>query len=279
MKKVWTKTLVLLGACATALCALCPVSADEDGLKKVKERGSLIVTTSPDFAPMEFIDDHKKGQEQYVGSDMELARYIAEKLGVKLQIEAMDFDQCYAAVAQGKADLSIAAFSKTPEREENFHLSKEYSGGESEGEVLLCLKENAGKLKTKEDFKGKKVGAQNASLQQQVVSKELPEATQEPLSNVNLGIEMLLRGKIDALAIGASNSELILARYKELALCEFVPEYVESGYLVLLPKQDETLLKAVNEIIDEVNKKELYKKWKQEAVEQAKKLGVKMDQE
>ena len=59
--------------------------------------GKIVVCTSPDYAPYEFEDPTKEGQDKYVGADMELARYIADKLGVELEITAMDFDACIAA--------------------------------------------------------------------------------------------------------------------------------------------------------------------------------------
>ena len=79
-------------------------------LKAIKEAGVLKVATSPDYPPYEFEDITKDGQDKYVGADMELAKYIADKLGVKLQIEAMAFDACMAAIGQG---LSLIHISKT----------------------------------------------------------------------------------------------------------------------------------------------------------------------
>lgn len=66
---------------------------------------------SPDYAPYEFIDLEKMGQgdEQYVGSDIELAKYIADSLGVELVIQPMDFDSVLAAVSEGKCDIAISA--------------------------------------------------------------------------------------------------------------------------------------------------------------------------
>ena len=78
----------------------------------------LTVATSPDFAPMEFCDVSKTGQDQYVGFDIMLANYIADELGMELEILPMSFDAAPAAVTSGKAMLAISGFSWTEERAE-----------------------------------------------------------------------------------------------------------------------------------------------------------------
>ena len=80
----------------------------DDLLARIQERGELIVGTSPDFPPNEFIDSTKTGQAQYVGSDIELAKYIAEELGVKLTIKASSFDTVLANLQTQEIDLAIS---------------------------------------------------------------------------------------------------------------------------------------------------------------------------
>ena len=70
--------------------------------------GSLTVAISPDFAPMEFVDVSKSGQDQYVGFDVTLDKYIAEELGLALVIKPMSFEACQAAVQNGSVDMSIS---------------------------------------------------------------------------------------------------------------------------------------------------------------------------
>ncbi len=76
-----------------------------------KTGDTLTVATSPDFAPMEFVDTSKQGQEQYVGFDISLAKFIAEKLGKELVIQPMSFEACQTAVGMGSVDLAISGFS------------------------------------------------------------------------------------------------------------------------------------------------------------------------
>ena len=86
--------VAVISAFSLILPNLFTISAAEDkSYDQIKEKKELVVSTSPDFAPFEFIDDSKKGQEQYVGADIELAKLIADKMGLDLKIEAMAFDQ------------------------------------------------------------------------------------------------------------------------------------------------------------------------------------------
>lgn len=267
--------VAVISAFSLILPNLLTISAAEDkSYDQIKEKKELVVSTSPDFAPFEFIDDSKKGQEQYVGADIELAKFIADKMGVELKIEAMAFDQCYAAVSQGKVDLAISGFSETEERKENFNLSDTYSNDEKQ--ILLVRKGDESKFSTKDSLKGAKIAVQNASLQQQVVQDELPEANIELITDVNLAVEMLARGKVDALALGESNAEIILHNHEDLALAKFSFEYVEKGYLILVNKESKQLLDEVNKILEEVKEDNMYDKWKKEAIDLALSLGIEL---
>ena len=133
---------------------------DDSGLEE------FVVAMSPDFAPMEFIDLAKSGDDQYVGFDVILAKYLAKEMNVKLVIKPMSFDACMAAVQTGQADAAISGFSWTAERAENFEITDYYVAGDNETEqVLITTKANAGKFTTVESLQGMKVGAQGGSLQ------------------------------------------------------------------------------------------------------------------
>ena len=95
MKKMGKYLCMLLAvALLLALCA-CGASGEKgyaNELEKIKGTGVLTVSMSPDFAPMEFVDSSKSGQEQYVGFDVTLAKYLADYFGVELEIVPMSFD-------------------------------------------------------------------------------------------------------------------------------------------------------------------------------------------
>ncbi len=244
-------------------------------LAKVLKAGKFVIGTAPDFAPMEF-KDVSSGKTEYVGSDMEFAKYIADKLGVELEIKAMEFSAIQQAVASGTIDAGISGFAYTEERAKSYGTSILYNvQPDDKGHTCLVLKENASAYKTPEDFSGKKVLAQNASLQQNLVSTQLPsDITFQPVTAVTDGVMMLITGKADALAVSWDNGEMLMKSYPELAMTEFKFDHEDDGNIVLMAKEETELIDAVNEIIEEVNESGIYFQWTEEAQALAEKLGI-----
>lgn len=271
------KKAIVLAAMGLALvsAAGCSGGKEENKLETIKEKGVLVMATSPDFAPYEF-QDVSSGETKYLGAEIELGKYIAEQMGVELQLEAMDFSAVEAAISTGKVDIAISGFAKTPEREENMGLSHYYRAESSDGkdQGLLVLKENADQYQTAEDFAGKKVAAQNGALQQNLVTEQLPDAQMEVITSINDGIMMLTTGKVDAVAVADAVGESYTENYPELAMADFYFEYESQGNVVAVTKGQDELLAEINRIIDDVMDKGLYKQWWDEAVEQANALGL-----
>lgn len=261
--------LLLAALTVFALCA-CGGSSDKSALQEIKDSGVLTVALSPDFSPMEFVDSSKSGQEQYVGFDVMLAQFIADELGVKLEIQAMSFDACQTAVSTGSVPMSISGFSWTEERAENFELSDYYYAGDNETEqVLLIRKADADKYKTAEDFDGVDVGAQNASLQMMMVTEQLPNAKAYTISEIGVGVLELQSGNIEALAVAAGNAEMIVDSNPDLMVCEwqFDVKAEYEAYVVLITKGETELLEAVNAALQKAYDAGYYGGWYEEAVE------------
>lgn len=268
------KKFVCLLLAALTVFALCACgSSEKSALQEIKDSGVLTVALSPDFAPMEFVDSSKTGQEQYVGFDVMLAQFIAEELGVKLEIQAMSFDACQTAVSTASVPLSISGFSWTEDRAENFELSDYYYAGENETEqVLLIRKADADKYKTAEDFDGVDVGAQNASLQMMMVTEQLPNAKAYTIGDIGVGVLELQSGNIEALAVAAGNAEMIVDSNPDLMVCEWEFD-VKAEYeanVVLITKGETELLEAVNAALQKAYDEGYYGGWYEEAVELAK---------
>ena len=180
---------------------------------------------------------------------MTLAKYIAEELGVKLEIQAMSFDACQTAVAMDAVDMSISGYSWTESRAENFELSDYYYAGDNETEqVLLIRAEDAEKYTKPEDFDGVEVGAQNASLQMQLVTEQLPNAKAYTIGEIGVGVMELQTGNIDALAVADGNGTQIIANNPGLVKCtwEFDVKAEYEANVILIHKGDTDLLDAVN---------------------------------
>lgn len=286
---------LLLALALTAALAACGTTPDVNGgsqaasdgssqgqyanaLEKIKAEGVLTVTLSPDFSPMEFIDSSKTGQEQYVGFDVTLAKYIADSIGVELVIEPMGFDACQTAVYTGAVPMSISGYSWTEERAANYEMSDYYYAGDNETEqVLLIRKDDAEKYTKPEDFDGQDVGGQNASLQLQLVQEQLTGANAIPIGDITVGVMELKSGNIEALAVATGNAEMIVDANPELAVCswqfEVDPKYV--GNVVIVAKGETELLAAVNEALSKAYSEGLYDTWYNDAVELGKSENAK----
>lgn len=274
MKKLFCAAL----AAAMLMATMSGCGSSQNRLEKIKESGKLVLATSPDFAPLEF-EDLSSGEAQYVGSDIELAKYIAEKLGVELEISAMDFSAVQAAIPSGQADIAISGFARTEERAQNMELSTPFNITEDGGQTVLVAKGQGANYTAAEDFSGLQIGAQNGSLQYNLVSSQLPEDVEiVPVGSLNDGVLMLETGKIDALASDLSNAELLLESHDGIETTDFMFEYDSEGNVAAVKKGETELIEAVNEIIEEVNELGLYDQWKDEATELAKSLGLEVNE-
>ncbi len=242
-------------------------------LDEIKASGELHITLSPDFAPMEFVDSSKDGQEQYVGLDVSLAKYIADYIGVELVIEPMGFDACQTAVYTGSVPMSVSGYVWTEERAESYEISDYYYDGDNKIEpVILIRAADAEKYTSAEDFDGVDVGAQNASLQMQLVTSQLPDAHPVTVGDVGTGVLELQNGNIEALAVAKGNSEIIMDANPDLVLCpwEFTITEETEAFVILITKGETALLNVVNEALAKAYSEGMYGTWHDEAVALAK---------
>lgn len=286
MKKLFAMLLALVMTMGLMACGAQPTAAnDTDGdaagedaavtepanaLEKIKADGVLTVALSPDFSPMEFVDSSKTGQEQYVGFDITLAKYIAENLGVELVIEPMGFDASQTAVYTGSVPMSISGYSWTEERAQNYELSDYYYAGENETrQALLIKKENADKYTSPEDLAGQDVGAQNASLQMQLVTEQLAGANPVAIGDITVGVMELKSGNIEALAVAYGNAEMIVDANPDLVICtwDFDVKAEYAANVIMMQKGETELLDAVNAILAQAKDSNLYDGWYKDAVE------------
>jgi len=268
-------TAVLLTACgSSSTTTTTPAAkAPANRLEAILAAGELVVATSPDFAPMEFIDIRKSGQDQYVGLDPWFAKYIADELGVTLRIEAMDFSALQAGVSMGQVDMALSGFAWTESRAESMELSDFYNNTRDLGQGILVLKAEADNYQTAEDFAGKVVAVQNASLQYNLLVSQVPDAIPEIVGNINDGVMMLITGKVDAVGVSGSNGEMIGLNYSEVTMSGFYYEYDSEGNVIGMPKGEVELCNRVNEIIAKAHEADLFNKWMDEAEALAKEIG------
>ena len=266
-----------VNASGAAKLDLSSITGEGDKLDKILQAGVITCATSPDFAPNEFIDI-SSGETKYVGCDMDLAQYIADSLGVKLEIVPMKFDAIKAAVTTGQVDMAIAGLAYTEERAKNMQLSDLFGNTDAdEGQGIIVLKENADKLKTADDFTGKTILAQNGSVQLDLTTTQLPKANCTPIADVNNGAMEVITGQADGLTLDLAVAKVLITAHKELAISDFKFEYESKGNVIGCTKGETKLVNALNMVVKEVNEKGLYKQWKDKAVELAKSLGVEVN--
>lgn len=258
---------VLLMVMTVGLFSGCNRPEPANYAESVPERnGVLRISTSPDFAPMVFVDPTKSGQDQFVGFDITLAKFIAEELNMELEIMPMDFNSCQMAVYAGTVDMSISGYAWSAEREEKYSLSDNYYAGNSaDSQVLITLEENADRFSTAEGLSGALVGAQNASLQQLLVTEQLPNAELDLFTDLDLAVLMLLNGDFDCIAVSEGNAEAIIAIHEDVVRSGFRFELDQRhmGNVILLNKENTELTEQVNQILQKASA--YYDQWYAEA--------------
>ena len=187
LKKI---TALMIGAIRTVSMAV-PAMAD-DKVETVTD-GKLTVATSPDFAPYEFYSIDEDGNPTLAGFDMDLAKYIADKMGLELEVVPMDFDGVLSELSQKNVDLGMAGLSPDPAREDAMDFSDLYYKG---GQSFVSVKDKADEFKSLEDANNKdySIGAQTGSIQLDLANENTPDADIVSLPKVTDIITELLTG-------------------------------------------------------------------------------------
>ena len=209
--------------------------------------GVLTVATSPDFAPYEFYAIGEDGNPMLAGFDMALAQYVADYMGLELEVIPMDFDGVLSELQMKNVDLGMAGLSPDPAREDAMDFSDIYYEG---GQSLVTVKANADTLNSFEACNKAEisVGAQIGSIQMDLANEFSPDADIVALPKVTDIISELLGGKLDAAYIETAVAESYQKNYPDLEIVLDVP-YDVAGSSVGVSKGNEALLAAVNEAI------------------------------
>ena len=236
-------------------------------------RGEIAVAMSPDFAPMEFIDNRKQGPDQYVGIDPWFAKYIADELGVELKIVPVKFDELHDSLKAGKADLAMSGLARTESRAELYELSDYYNNVEDGGHGALVLKCERDRFKTAGSFTGKAVAVQESSYQHELLSEQLPGAIPAFVSDISEGVEKLLVNEVDAIGVDVASGLGICENYPDLAMAEFRFACDAQGNVIGMPKGETALAGRINEIIAKAAAEDRFSGWIEEAEALAAEIG------
>lgn len=221
-----------------------------DLLEKIQKNGKLVVGMSADYAPYEFHYIDENGKDVIGGFDVDIANEIANKIGVDLVIQEMDFDALVSALPAGKVDLVISGMNPTEERAKVVDFSEVYYNSKH---GILVRAEDADKYQTFSDLEGAKVGVQLGSTQEKIAKTEIPNVNLQQLSNINNLILELKAGKVDAIVMEKPVAEMAVKSNPELAVGKPTYEEQTGGNAVGIAKNNPQLLAKVNEVITELN--------------------------
>ena len=243
----------------------------DTSLQDILDKGVITVAISPDYAPYEYLD-LMTGEVK--GSDIVLAQYIADALGVELKIEQMSFESCLAAVEGGSVDISTSCLSWTPDRADVMNLSSYYNMDSAHAQTVMVLKEDMDKYESMEDFAGLKIAAQNGTTQWTITNEQIPDVEAVAISQMNDGLLMLLEGKVDGMTTPADVAQSYIENYDELAVVDFYFNFEEMGNVVATKKGNDALLEKINEIVEQLEADGLYAEWIAAAIEDADAQGL-----
>ena len=227
--------------------------------------GTLTVATSPDFAPYEFYALDENKEPQLAGFDMDLAQYIADYLGLTLEVIPMDFDGTIMELQNGNVDLGMAGYSPDPDRAEVMDFSDIYITG---GQSFVCIQGNEDKFLEAANNPEYSIGAQVGSIQAGLAKENTPDADIVELSKVPDIIAELLTGKLDGAFIETMVAESYATQYPELSLVLEVP-YDAEGSVVGVTKGNTALLEGVNRAIAAAKEDGSFEQYVVEAMELA----------
>ena len=276
MKKIFA---ILLALAMILSCAACGGSSKAKGdlLEEIKAQGYIELCTEPYFAPFEFVDPSKTGDDQYVGVDIEIAKYIAEKIGVELRIVPLDFTAVLAGIADGKYDIAISAIAYSPSRAEAMRLSNVYKPN-SGGYGFLTRTEDVDKYSSVEDLKDAVVITQSGSVQESLYNQNVKACKEFKLvANMTDGYLAVAEGKADVCICSTESAQLYAEANGGLAIPDFRFEVDPNmnGTVVAMPLEgSESLLEVVNEAIAELNAQGKIDQWNEEYTAYAAQLGI-----
>lgn len=242
---------VLITGCATSSGEMASTegtttttAAVSDKLSEIKASGVLVLGTSADYPPFEFhmeID----GKDTIVGFDIDIAKKIAEAIGVELQIVDMKFEGLLPALTAGKIDLIVSGMTPTDERKQSVDFSIVYYDAM---QTMLVAAENVDVLTTIEAFDGKAVGVQKASVQEALAVETFTSSDIKAIDKIPNLIMELKTGKVDGLVLAEPVAKQYASANADLAV-NGLDLGSEGGAAVAVQKDSGAFLEIINETI------------------------------
>ena len=201
--------------------------------------GTLVMATNAEFPPYEYYEDG-----DIVGIDVEIAKAIAAKLGMELQIEDMAFDAIIPAVTSGKADFGAAGMTVTEERQRSVEFTDTYANSNQ----VAIVKEDSD-ITGSDALAGKIIGVQLGTTGD-ALATEIKDATVERYNKGLEAVQSLTQGKIDAVVIDQATAEAFVKKTEGIKILE--EKMSEEEYAIAIKKGNMELVEKMNEAIKEL---------------------------
>ena len=251
MKKNISKLILLVMSLVLVVGCTATKNSNEndkaDVLSKIKANGKLVVGTAPGYPPFEFTVN-KSGKSQVVGADIDLAKKIADEIGVKLEIKAMDFDALIMALQSSKVDMVITSMTPTEERKKSVDFSDVYF----EGTNSIIVNSNFSKVISKEDdLKNIVLGVQRGSVQEIYAKEALKAPKIKSLTAIPDLIADMKNGNIDGIVASTVVAKINANQYDGLKLIDVNLSQAnkEEAAIAIKKGDNKSLLDIVNKTI------------------------------
>ena len=205
------------------------------------EAGKLTMATNATFPPYEMTTD----AGDIEGIDVETAQAIADKLGLELQIDDMDFDAALLSVQQGKADIVMAGVTVTDERKAVMDFSDSYATG-----IQSIIVPEGSDIASPDDLAGKKIGTQRGTTGYIYCTDDYGEDHVIAYDDGIVAVQDLLNGKVDAVVIDKAPAQEFVAANPGLVILD--TEYANEDYAIGVAKGNTALVDAVNGALAEL---------------------------
>ena len=226
-------------AATSAAASAADADASAAGYKLAKD-GVLTMATNAYFPPYEYYEG-----EKIVGIDAEIAAAVADKLGLELKIEDMEFDSIITAVQTGKADMGLAGMTVTEERLKNIDFTEPYA----QGIQVIIVKEDS-PIATKDDLKDKKIGVQLSTTGDLYAKDDYGEQNVVEYNKGNDAVMALVQGQVDAVIIDNEPAKSYVSANEGLKILD--TEYAVEDYAACIAKENAELTKAINQALTEL---------------------------
>ena len=230
-------------------------SLSDEGIaaaKAIIANGKLVLGTSADYAPFEFHTEIN-GTDTIVGFDISIAQYMAEQLGVELEIVDMSFDNLLISLNKGDFDIVLAAMSSNEERAKAVDFSNEYYLSNN---VILVQKQNADKYTTKESLQGVSMAAQKGTVCETRAKELAGESSVVSLVKVQDMVSELLSGKVKAVLLDKPVASGYVIMQDSLEMVD-IGLIAEEGMSVAMKKDSAGLTELVNCMLSQLTEEQL----------------------